>query len=105
MTTARKSRILEEMHETVHGLHNIGLIDKRRMRELDILCKIAVKPLSSEQIRSLRKNLHVSQAVFAALLNTSLSTVQKWEIGEKHPSGPSLKLLSILDSKGIEALI
>jgi putative transcriptional regulator len=39
------------------------------------------------------------------MLNTSLSTVQKWEIGEKHPSGPSLKLLSLLDRKGIEALI
>ncbi|ABQ24779.1 hypothetical protein Gura_0567 [Geotalea uraniireducens Rf4] len=38
-------------------------------------------------------------------VNTSLLSIQKWEIGEKHPGGPSLKLLNILDRKGIEALI
>jgi putative transcriptional regulator len=47
----------------------------------------------------------MSQAVFAAFLNTSVSTVQKWEIGEKKPSGPSLKLLNVIDQKGIEALV
>lgn len=45
-----------------------------------------------------------SQVVFAAFLNTSVSTVQKWEIGEKKPSGPSLKLLNVIERKGIEAL-
>jgi putative transcriptional regulator len=46
----------------------------------------------------------MSQAVFAAVLNTSVSTVQKWEIGEKRPSGPSLKLLNVIESKGVDAL-
>jgi putative transcriptional regulator len=31
--------------------------------------------------------------------------VRQWEIGEKQPSGPSLKLLNLLDRKGLEALI
>jgi putative transcriptional regulator len=47
----------------------------------------------------------MSQAVFAAVINTSVSTVQKWEIGEKRPSGPSLKLLDVIDRKGVEALM
>jgi putative transcriptional regulator len=38
------------------------------------------------------------------VLNTSVSTVQKWEIGEKRPSGPSLKLLDVIHRKGIEAV-
>jgi len=38
------------------------------------------------------------------VLNTSISTVQKWEIGEKRPSGPSLKLLNVIQRKGIAAL-
>jgi putative transcriptional regulator len=38
-------------------------------------------------------------------LNTSLSTVRKWEIGDKHPSGPSLKLLSLLERKGLEVML
>jgi putative transcriptional regulator len=53
----------------------------------------------------LREKAHVSQAVFAAVLNTSLSTVQKWEIGDKKPSGPSLKLLNIIERKGLEAVL
>lgn len=46
----------------------------------------------------------MSQAVFAAVLNTSVSTVQKWEIGEKRPNGPSLKLLNVIERKGADAL-
>jgi putative transcriptional regulator len=46
----------------------------------------------------------MSQAVFAAVLNTGVSTVQKWGIGEKRPSGPSLKLLDVIQRKGIEAV-
>ena len=46
----------------------------------------------------------MSQAVFEAVLNTSVSTVQKWEIGEKRPSGPSLKLLNVIERKGVDAL-
>jgi DNA-binding transcriptional regulator YiaG len=40
-----------------------------------------------------------SQAMFAAYLNTSPSTVQKWEQGQKSPNGPSLKLLNLVDQK------
>jgi putative transcriptional regulator len=38
------------------------------------------------------------------MLNTSVSTVHKWEIGEKRPSGPSLKLFNVIERNGIEAL-
>jgi putative transcriptional regulator len=53
----------------------------------------------------LRQSLQLSQAVLAAVLNTSISTVRKWELGDKHPSGPSLKLLSLLERKGLEAVL
>lgn len=104
-TANRKSRILQEVHEMALDLHEVGLIDKRRMGEFDALCHLDVEDMPPQKIKALRENAHVSQAVFAAVLNTSLSTVQKWEIGNKKPSGPSLKLLSIMERKGIEALI
>ncbi|CAE6691083.1 helix-turn-helix domain-containing protein [Candidatus Nitrotoga fabula] len=103
--TKRKSRILDEMHETARGLHGAGLISKRRMGEFDALCHLDVHEMAPQKIKSLREQAHVSQAVFAAVLNTSLSTVQKWEIGDKKPSGPSLKLLNLIERKGLEALI
>lgn len=106
MTTKRKgeSRILAEMHATAGDLDRLGFINKRRMAELDLLCGLQVPTLSPRQIKALRKELHVSQAVFAAILNTSVSTVQKWEIGEKKPGGPSLKLLNVIERKGLDAV-
>jgi putative transcriptional regulator len=75
------------------------------MREFDALALPQVRELSPKQIRALRARAQMSQAVFAAFLNTSVSTVQKWEIGEKRPSGPSLKLLNVIDQKGVDALV
>ena len=86
-------------------LHEIGLIDKRRMREFDALCHLDVEEMPPEKIKQLREMAHVSQAVFAAVLNTNVSTVQKWEIGDKKPSGPSLKLLNLIERKGLEAVL
>jgi putative transcriptional regulator len=100
-----KSRILSEMHETAKGLHASGLIDKRSMREFDILCDLGIAPMTAQKIKQLREEAHVSQAVFAAILNISVSTVQKWEIGDKRPGGASLKLLSLIERKGLEAVL
>jgi putative transcriptional regulator len=100
-----KSRIFEAVHETASDLHRLGFIDKRKMRKFDVLCLDPIPEYSSEKIRALRDHLKVSQAVLAAVLNTSLSTVRKWEGGDKHPSGPSLKLLNLLDRKGLEAVL
>lgn len=100
-----KSRIFEAVHETARDLHRLGFIDKRKMRRFDLLCLDPIPEYDSEKIRALRDHLQLSQSVLAAVLNTSLSTVRKWEIGDKHPSGPSLKLLNLLDRKGLEAVL
>ena len=101
-----KSRILESVHETASDLHRLGFIDKRKMRKLDALCLTTEVPeYDAEKIRAIRERYKLSQAVLASVLNTSLSTVRQWEIGKKHPSGPSQKLLNLLDRKGLETLI
>lgn len=104
-TQKSSSPILDAVHETARDLHAAGLISKRRLKDYDALCLVPVPEYSSETIRALRERHNISQAVLASILNTSLSTVRQWEIGEKHPSGPSLKLLNLLDRKGLEALI
>src|SRR3989304_3792685 len=107
MTNKRKttSRILDAVHETARGLKKAGFIDKRRMREYDALCLEPVPDYSSAKIRALRERYNLSQAGLAAVLNTSLSTIRQWEVGEKHPSGPSLKLLPLLHREGLEAVV
>ncbi len=101
----KKSRILAMVHETASDLHKLGVIDKKKMAQYDALCIPPVPDYTPDAIRSLRERYHISQAVMASVLNTSLSTVQKWEVGEKHPGGPSQKLLNILDRKGLEVMV
>jgi len=91
-----KSAILDAVHETATGLHAAGVMDQITLREFDRLCLPPVEPLQPEEIKKIRETSQVSQAVFAALLNTSVSTVQKWEIGQKRPTGTALKLLHLV---------
>jgi len=105
MTTTKRSRILDTVHETAQDLAKLGFISERRMKDYAVLEVPPVKSFSHVKIRALRKKLNVSQAVLAAILNTRKSTVQKWEIGDKKPSGPSLKLLNLIERKGLEAVV
>ena len=99
------NRLIEELHETAEGLHSLGLINKKRMLEYECLRNLTVQPMPAAKIKSIRERVRISQAVLAAVLNTSVSTVQKWEVGDKKPSGPSLKLLSLIERKGLNAIL
>ncbi len=99
-----RSDALEVAHKTAAGLHRIGIIDKMTMREFDSACLVTVEPLSPRQIQALRQREGVSQAVFASVLNVRTKLVSEWERGEKKPSGPSLKLLSLVKAKGLDAI-
>ena len=100
-----RSWLSEAIHETAAGLHRIGLMDKATMREFDASCLTVVEPLSAKEIAAIRKQAGVSQGVFAHYLNVKPKLVSEWERGEKRPSGPSLKLLSIVKTKGLDAII
>lgn len=103
--TKPKSRIMEAVHEGATDLHRLGFIDKRKMRKYDLLCLEPVRDFDAEKVRALRDRLQLSQAVLASVLNTSLSTVRKWEGGDKRPSGPSQRLLDIIERKGLDAVL
>ena len=100
-----QSRILQEVHETARGLHAAGVLSDVTMRDFDKVCLSPVHDLAPEDIRQLRKRAHVSQAVFAACLNTSLSTIQKWEVGKKRPTGIALEMLNLIEQRGLEAVV
>ncbi|PAU87570.1 transcriptional regulator [Pseudomonas sp. WN033] len=97
--------ILDTIHESVQELHDAGVMKDVTLREFDALCLPQLETYTPAQIKRIRQKNRASQAVFAAYLNISPSTVQKWEIGGKKPNGPSLKLLNLVDKKGLEALV
>lgn len=79
-------------------------MDVKTLREFKSLGIEEPKAYSAYEIKRLRLKEKASQAVFAAYLNTSVSTVQKWEVGQKSPSGPALKLLDLVERKGLKVL-
>lgn len=99
------SRIIESLRETMVELHRVGAVDKLTMREFDAICAPPVREFNEQDIRTLRERLRFSQPVFAHYLNTTASTVRKWEQGEARPKGPALKLLNIIADKGLDAIL
>ena len=103
-TTKLKSDTFASIHSAANGLHRVGVISKTTMREYDALCLNSIPEFNAKDIKRIREHAHVSQPVFARYLNTSESTVQKWEAGQKKPSGMALRLLSVIKKHGLEVL-
>lgn len=99
-----KSDISEAIHSSAAMLHKVGALDKTTMRGFDERHLAVPSKIDPAQIKRIREANNVSQPVFARYLNTSESTVEKWETGAKLPSGMALKLLSIVQKHGLEIL-
>jgi putative transcriptional regulator len=104
MTKRYKSDLRAALHETVEGLHRVGLVDKKTMRQFDERCLTSVERLSAREIHGLREREGVSQKVFARYLNVPVTLISQWERGERKPSGPAVKLLSLVKHKGLDAI-
>lgn len=103
-TAKPKSDAFAAIHSAAQGLRKVGAINKTTMREYDSLCLDTIPEFNAKDIKRIREHTHVSQPVFARYLNTSESTVQKWETGQKKPSGMALRLLHVIKKHGLEVL-
>lgn len=99
-----KSDAFEAIHSSVAGMYRSGTVDKTTMRRFDETCLVMPVSLEPAEIKLIREAQNVSQPVFARYLNTSESTVEKWESGTKRPSGMALKLLTIVQKHGLKVL-
>ena len=100
-----KESILDVVHSTAKDLSEAGVMDKQTMHQFDASCLPKLKQYDGQRIKAIREKARVSQAVFAAYLNITPSTVKQWEQGSKKPRGTSLKLLSLVEQKGLEILM
>lgn len=46
-------------------------------------------------VKAVRKSLGKSQSEFALMIGVSVSTLQNWEQGRRHPEGPAQALLRV----------
>lgn len=104
MTKKYRSDAFAAIHETMEALHEVGSIDKQTMRQFDEACLTPILVLSPDEIKSLRLREHISQSVFARYLNVSKNLVSDWERGVKKPGGPALRLLAVIQKKGLMAI-
>ncbi|TAN53438.1 MAG: DNA-binding transcriptional regulator [Methylococcaceae bacterium] len=104
MTKQYRSEALAAIHETMEALHEVAAIDKQTMREFDEACLTPIQPLNAESIKSIRLRERISQPVFARYLNVSKNLVSDWERGIKKPGGPALRLLTVIQKKGLQAI-
>lgn len=49
----------------------------------------------AQDVRAVREKLHKSQSQFARMIGVSVSTLQNWEQGRRHPHGPARALLLV----------
>jgi putative transcriptional regulator len=96
--------------ETADGMRRVGIMDdathaKITLRHLGDKADTVTEPMTGEDIRRLREQAHMSQAVFARYLNLTVGYVSQLERGAKRPTGPALVLLNIIRRKGIEAIL
>jgi putative transcriptional regulator len=112
MTTRDKKpgRLAQAMLETARDMKDAGLLDetayaKITVRHLGVMEKADVEPLTGDQIRAMREQAHMSQAVFAHYLNVTVGYVSQLERGAKRPTGAALALLNVIRRKGISAIL
>ncbi|MBI5446545.1 MAG: helix-turn-helix domain-containing protein [Deltaproteobacteria bacterium] len=106
----KPSRLAKAMLETAEDMRSADLLDeaayeKITMRHLGIKDRTEVEPLTGEDIRAMREQAHLSQAVFARYLNLTAGYVSQLERGAKRPTGPALVLLNVIHRKGLQAIL
>lgn len=99
-----RSYAFAAIHETMEALHEIGAVNKKTMRDFDEACLTPIHIMAPEEIKAIRLREHISQPVFARYLNVSKNLVSDWERGVKKPGGPALRLLTVIQKKGLTAI-
>lgn len=79
------------------------------VQEMDEILKGSVTPsrvtqFSEPEVKSIRERVGLSQSRFATLIGVSKRTLENWEQGRRHPTGPAKTLLRILDADPEHAL-
>ena len=79
------------------------------VKEMDAITKGKKKPghvrqFKEPEVKAIREMTGLSQARFATLIGVSNRTLENWEQGRRHPTGPAKALLRIVEQDPKHAL-
>jgi len=105
----KASRLTSELLDTARDMRASGLMSKAAHEKITMRHRAEIPSLrasmSGAEIRALREEANLSQAVFAQLLNLTVGYVSQLERGAKRPTGATLALLNVIQRKGIEVIL
>jgi len=93
-----KDKMFDELLESVKEMDQIQRGRKKPSRQFEI---------KDPEVKAIREQTGLSQAHFARLIGVSKRTLENWEQGRRHPTGPARALLKIVQSdpkSAVEAL-
>ena len=92
-----RETIRESITDTIQDLIDAGIGTSFTKKELNSLgVEIPEVKISKYQIKEIRKQMNLSQTVFAGVLNVSPSSVRQWEQGQREPTGATKVLFELL---------
>lgn len=85
--------------ELMQGIDDLKGVRKGKITLRTIRLEEKPPPhISAAEIVSLRKKLHVSRPVFAAMIRTSPRTLERWEQNKGKPDQGSATLLKLIEA-------
>ncbi len=95
----KKKRIADDL---LQSLQEAVAMEKGKLKGREITRRLS-KPApkwSKKDIKKLREEVfHMSQPLFASLLNVKPATVRAWEQGQRTPDGAAARLLEVLSKE------
>ncbi|MGI8465182.1 helix-turn-helix domain-containing protein [Pectobacterium punjabense] len=61
--------------------------------------------MDASRVRAIREREKISQSQLAGIINMSANSVQKWERGVSAPTGAALRILEVIERKGLSAIL
>ena len=94
------AKMKEALADVLQGTVDAGVktaFTERELKEYGV--EIKRIEFAPDNIRKVRSKTRLSQAVFAKVLNVSVSSVRQWEQGTRTPTGSTKVLLKLLSKK------
>ena len=98
------SNLRETINDLAHDLHQAEMIGTITLRDLTEKSLPELNEYTGQEIQVPRKNQHLSQAAFAKYLNISPAMIKSLELGQRKAQGAILRLLNIVERRGLSGL-